>query len=250
MPKTKNTACVILGAGRGTRMKSSLPKVLHKISGKTMIEYILELIRPFDFKPAVLVTGYKGQQVAQFAKGAKIIGQRRLLGSADAVIKTQSALIRFRGDVVILYGDTPLIQQTTLRRLIDRHKTTAAACTLLTAKLRNPAGYGRILRDDNDNIVRIVEEEEASLYDKVIDEVNIGTYCFKAKNLFEALKEVKADNKKNECYLTDVISILRKKNLKIESVCTGNEEEALGVNTREELSEAERIMRNRALKKF
>jgi bifunctional UDP-N-acetylglucosamine pyrophosphorylase/glucosamine-1-phosphate N-acetyltransferase len=250
MPKTKNIACVILGAGRGTRMKSSIPKILHRISGKTIIEYVLELIKPFGFKPAILITGYKSNRVAQFAREAKIINQKRLLGSADAVMSARSALMNFKGDVVVICGDTPLIHQETLRQLIDRHKKTQAACTLLTAKMKDPAGYGRILRDDNDNIVRIVEENDASLYDKVIDEINVGTYCFDVKNLFEALKKVKANNKKNEYYLTDVIGILRKNNLKIESIPTASEEEALGVNSRAELSEAERILRNRALKKF
>lgn len=250
MSKRGNTACIILAAGRGKRMKSFLPKVLHKISGETMIEHILELIGPFSFKPAILVTGYKGNEVAQFAKGARIINQKRLLGSGDAVMNAKAALMKFKGDVIILYGDTPLIQQDTLRQLIDRHKSKGAACTLLTARLKNPTGYGRILRDDDDNIVRIIEEGEVSLYDKVIDEVNVGAYCFDAKNLFGALKEVKANNKKKEYYLTDVVTILKKKNLKIESLTTDNKEETLGVNSREELSEAERVLRNRALKKF
>ena len=250
MGKIKNTACIILAAGRGTRMKSSLPKVLHKISGKAMIEYVLELIRPFGFKPVILVTGYKGKEVAQFAKGAKIVEQRRLLGSGDAVMKTRAVLARFQGDVVILYGDTPLIQQDTLRQLIERHKSAEAACTLLTARLKNPDSYGRILRDDSGNIVNIVEETDVSVWDKVINEVNVGAYCFNAKSLFGALKKVKMNSKKREYYLTDVINILRENNLKIESLCTTNEEEAIGINSRQELSEAERIVRNRALKKF
>lgn len=246
----KNITCIILAAGRGRRIKSSLPKVLHKISGKTMIEYVLALIRPFKFKPVILVTGYKGQQVAQFAKGTKVVNQKRLLGSGDAVMKTQGVLAKFKGDIVILYGDTPLIQQQTLKRIINQHKTTDAACTILTVKLKNPTGYGRVLRDDNDNIVGIVEEEEASLYDKVINEVNVGAYCFDANNLFRALKKVKANNKKKEYYLTDAITLLRKANLKIESLRTDNEEEALGINSREELSRAEKIVRDKVLKKF
>ena len=246
----KSTACVILAAGLGTRMKSSLPKVLHKISGKTMIEYMLELIKPFGFKPSIVVTGYKGNEVARFAKGNKIVSQKKMLGSADAVIKTQGALSKFKGDVVVLYSDTPLIEQDTIRQLIARHKDTGAACTLLTARLKDPTGYGRILRDDEEKIVRIVEENEVSLYDKVIDEINVGAYCFDSKNLFESLKEIKADNKKNEYYLTDTVSILRKRNLKIESLCTANEEEAIGINSKEELAKAERIIYNRAIKRF
>ncbi len=246
----KNTACIILAAGLGTRMKSSLPKVLHKISGKTMIEYILELIKPFGFKPNIVVTGYKSKQVARFTGGSKIINQKKMLGSADAVMSTRNALGKFKGDVIILYSDTPLIQQNTIRQLIARHRKTGAACTLLTARLKDPTGYGRVLRDDEEKIVRIVEEKEASFYDKVIGEINVGAYCFDSKNLFDSLKEIRADNKKDEYYLTDAISILRKRNLKIESLCTDNEEEALGVNSREELAKAERIIYDRAIKRF
>lgn len=248
--RKKNTACVILAAGRGTRMKSSLPKVLHRISGKTMIEYVLELIKPLGFKPAIIVVGYKGKDVVGFAKGVKIITQKILLGSGNAVLSAQDALKKFRGDVVILYGDTPLIRQETLRRLIEQHKSTDAACTLLTTKLKDPTGYGRILRDNYRNIASIIEETDASLKDKVIDEVNIGAYCFNSKELFKALESVDANNKKKEYYLTDIITLLKKKNLKIESIYTDNEEEALGINSREELSRAERIMRDKALKKF
>ncbi len=250
MNKMKNTACVILTAGRGTRMKTSLPKVLHKIAGKTMIEYVLELIRPFGFKPTIVVTGYKGSKVAELTKGAKVVNQKRLLGSGNAVLSTQRVLRKFKGDIVILYGDTPLIQQDTIKRLIKRHKNTNASCTLLTAKLKDPAGYGRVLRDDEENILRIVEEQEASLFDRVINEVNVGAYCFNLEHLFEALKKVKAENKKKEYYLTDTISILRRRNLKIESLYTNEEAEALGVNSREDLVTAERVMRTTALKKF
>jgi len=248
--KYNNIACIILAAGRGTRMKSSLPKVLHRISGRTMLEYVLELVRPFSFKPTIVVVGYKGKDVARFAKGVKIVTQKRLLGSGNAVLSAKDALKKFRGDVVILYGDTPFIRQQTLNGLIEQHKSKDAACTVLTTRLKDPTGYGRILRDDRGDIVRIVEENELLPNDKVINEINIGAYCFNAENLFEALKGVKTDNKKKEYYLTDIIALLRKKNLKIESIYTDNEEEALGINSREELSRAERIMRDRALKKF
>lgn len=246
----KDTACVILAAGLGTRMKSSLPKVLHEISGKTMIERTMELIRPFGFRPSVVVAGYKGREVAKFVKGAKVVKQTKMRGSADAVMRTKGALDRFKGDVVILYSDTPLIEQETMRRLIAKHKGTGAACTLLTARLKDPTGYGRILRDDAEKIARIIEEEETSLYDKVIDEINVGAYCFDSRELFGALKEVRPDNKKKEYYLTDIVSILRKRNLKIESLCTDDEDEAIGVNSKEDLAKAESVVYKRTIKKF
>ncbi|MEA3305970.1 MAG: sugar phosphate nucleotidyltransferase, partial [Candidatus Omnitrophota bacterium] len=189
-------------------------------------------------------------KIAEFTKGVKIVNQKKLSGSGNAVLITRDALGKFRGDVVILYGDTPLIRKATLKRLIERHKKTNASCTLLTAKLNNPAGYGRILRDAQNNILRIAEERDAPRFDRVINEVNVGAYCFNSKHLFKALKQVKAENKKKEYYLTDTVSILRKNSLKIESLCTNEEAEALGVNSREELAAAERIVRTRALKKF
>ena len=246
----KNTACIILAAGRGVRMKSSLPKILHRLSGKTMIERALELIKPFSLRPIVVVTGYKGSNVAKFCEGAKTVAQKNLLGSGDAVMTARAALSKFRGDIVVLYGDTPLIQQTTLDELIRTHKKTNASCTFLTAKMKDPTGYGRVLRDDADNIVRIVEEKEASLYDRVIEEINAGAYCFKSQYLFSALREINNNNKKGEYYLTDIISVFRRKNLKIGSVGTESEEEAFGINSKEELAKAEKILRDRALKKF
>lgn len=245
----KNTACIILAAGRGIRMKSMLPKVLHMVSGKAMIERVLELIKPFSLSPVIVVTGYGGRDVVKFCGGAKIATQKKLLGSGDAVMAARSALSKFRGDVLILYGDTPLIKQTTVDELIKTHKGINAVCTFLTAKMKDPTGYGRILRDDDDNIVRIVEEREASLYDKVIEEINVGAYCFKNQYLFSALREIGNDNKKGEYYLTDIISVFRRHNLKIGSVCVG-EDEALGINSKEELAKAEKILRDRALKKF
>lgn len=250
MGKIGKTACIILAAGRGTRMKSSMPKVLHRIAGRTMIEHVLDIAKPFRFRPTVVVTGYKAGDVAQYAGGSRTVRQIKLAGSGDAVMRARGALGRYKGDVVILYGDTPLVQQATLQKLVIRHKATDAACTVLTARLKDPSGYGRIVRDEGNEITGIVEEQEASLYDKGIDEVNVGAYCFKADNLFKALKKVRANNKKKEYYLTDTIDILRKNNLKIESLCADSEEEAMGVNSREELSKAEDIVRRRAQKKF
>ncbi|MBU4376534.1 MAG: NTP transferase domain-containing protein [Candidatus Omnitrophica bacterium] len=246
----KDTACIILAAGRGTRMKSPLAKVLHKIAGKTMIERALELVKPFSFKPLITITGYKSEEVAKFCGDAKVVKQKSLLGSADAVMSARSALSKFKGDIVILYADVPLVRQSTIYELVEAHKKNNAFCTFLTAKMKDPTGYGRVLRDDNDNIARIVEEKEASLYDKAIEEVNVGVYCFKAQQLFDFLKEVKNDNKKGEYYLTDIISVFRKRNLKIGSVNASGEDEAYGINSKEELAKAERILNLRAIEKF
>ncbi len=253
--KTGNIACIILAAGRGTRMKSSLPKVLHTISGKTMIEHMLGLVKPFNFRPTVVVTGYGAREVARCAEGAVLVRQRRLLGSADAVKQVKSLLtkkgsVASRGDVLILYGDTPLIRKETLRRLIERQRSSGAACTLLTARLSNPTGYGRILRDSDGSVTRIAEEKDASAYEKAINEVNIGVYCFDVRHLFDAIQAVRSENKKREYYLTDVISILRHRCLPVETVCTDDEEEAIGVNSKRNLARVEDIIRRRAINRF
>ncbi|MBL7071060.1 MAG: NTP transferase domain-containing protein [Candidatus Omnitrophica bacterium] len=251
MAKVKNTACIILAAGKGTRMRSSLPKVLHKICGKTMIEHVLKLAEPFGFKPTIVVTGYKGKDVAKAAKGAaKIINQKKQLGSADAVMSAEAAISKFSGDVIVMYGDIPLIRRETLKQVLLRHKAKGAACTLLTAKLRDPSGYGRVLRDENNEVVSIIEETDLSFNDRAVNETNVGAYCFDGKALFEALKEVKINKNKKEYYLTDVISILKNKGLKIEAFSTKNEDEGMGINSRGELAAAERVARSRVLEKF
>jgi len=250
MAKIKNTACVILAAGLGKRMRSSVPKVLHKISGKAMIEYVLDIVRPLGVKPIIVVTGRNGAEVRRFVKAAMTAGQKKPLGSADAVMAAKGALAGFGGDVLVLCGDMPLIRRETIQLLINRHKDAGSSCTILTARVKDPSGYGRILRDDDDNITRIVEESEASLYDKVINEINTGAYCFASKDLFEGLRKIKADNKKNEYYLTDIIEVFKKRGLKIASSGTVDEDEALGINSRRELAKAEGVIRERAIDKF
>ncbi|MBN1871383.1 MAG: NTP transferase domain-containing protein [Candidatus Omnitrophica bacterium] len=250
MGKSKNMACIILAAGRGTRLKSDSPKVLHRISGKTMIEYIMELIKPFGFKPVVVIVGYKGDEVAKLTKDAKVVYQKQLLGSADAVRKAEKALKGFGGNTLILYGDAPLITRETLKKLIYRHKTTGASCTLLTARMEDPREYGRILRNANGDVENIVEETEVPLYDRAMNEVNVGPCCFDVKALFGALDKVKINARKKEFYLTDVVSILSMDGKKIESSPLDCIEEALGINSRGDLAMAEKTVRERAINKF
>ncbi len=247
--KERDTTCVILAAGEGTRMKSnSLPKVLHPICGKPMLGYIIDAVKNAGVEKITVVTGHKSDLVKKYlGKAIQTVKQRRLRGTGDAINCTRSLFKDYDGDLLIIYGDVPLITSSTLSRLLKRHKSTAAACTLLTTVLKNPAGYGRIVRDDVGRVIRIVEEQDASLYEKVIEEVNVGTYCFCAKRLFGALKEVEPHNTQTEFYLTDVLSIMARAQKRIESVVTDNLDEIHGISSRSDLIKSQGVIRKRTL---
>ena len=232
-------------------MRSDLPKVLHKIGSRPVIDYITALITSLGIKRTVAVVGYKADLLKKyFGKKAKLVIQKQLLGTGDAVMRTRPWLDNFKGHVLILYGDTPLLTKETLKRLINHHINTKASCTLLTANLKNPTGYGRILRDKNYHIIKIIEDQEASIYEKVITEVNAGVICFRANDLFRVLKEIKPQNKKKEYFLTDTIELLLRQGQKVESVIAEDNQEILGINSRDDLTRAQEIVRRRSLYKF
>ncbi|MFC1667593.1 bifunctional N-acetylglucosamine-1-phosphate uridyltransferase/glucosamine-1-phosphate acetyltransferase [Candidatus Omnitrophota bacterium] len=245
----KKVAAVILAAGEGTRMKSSIPKVLHPICGKPMIEYLINTIRAVGIHNIIVVLGHKANLVKETLKGVKCVTQDKLLGTGDAVLKTKNALLKDNkiDSVLISYGDVPLLTAQTLKQIIDRHASSRSGCTLLTSRLKNPTGYGRILRSGNGRIAKIIEESDASIYEKVIEEINVGVYCFGKHILFEGLEKIKPDNKKKEYYLTDTVEIMAKANTLIDSVSTDTPEEFLGVNTRKDLIQAGQVTRHRIL---
>lgn len=248
----RNVAAIILAAGEGTRMESSIPKVLHPICGKPMIEYPIDTINSIGIRSIIIVIGHRADLVRERLKGVKCVNQDKLLGTGDAVLKAKRSLSKDdRIDTVLIcYGDVPLLTPETLKRIIDRHVSTRSGCTLLTSHLKNPTGYGRIQRSDNDKIVKVVEELDASIYEKVIEEVNVGVYCFNKDILFEALESIRPNNRKKEYYLTDVIGILARSNALIDAVSTDVPEEFLGVNTRDDLIHAEQIIRHRVLRRI
>jgi len=243
----KNTAAIVLAAGRGTRMKSSTPKVLHRLQSRPLLSSVLEALKGAGIDRQILVLGHKDKAVKSVFPGREIVIQKKLLGSGDAVKSAKAALSAFKGEVLVICGDTPLIRRETIKKLMTEQKNSGASCTLLTAKLANPAGYGRILRDDAGNIQRIVEEKNASIYEEVIEEINVGCYSFNKKDLFSSLEKLKMDAKKKEYYLTDVIEMLAEENKKISSILCENPEEAIGINSRLDLARANAIIKGRTL---
>ena len=242
---------IILAAGKGTRMKSDIPKVLHKICGRPVIQFILDTVKAVGSLKTYLVLGHKMGAVVTFVgKEYEIVEQSKLLGTADAVKCVQKRLTGYRGDVLILYGDTPLIRKSVIKALIRKHRKVQADLTLLTAVVHDPQGYGRIIRDPKGNITAIREDKDAVGFERNIAEINVGVYCAKSKNLFDGLKNVKQNPGKKEFYLTDIIEQFVEAGLKVETIETEDPSEGIGINTREDLAKAADILRRRTLRDF
>ncbi len=248
----KNISAVILAAGEGTRMNSDFPKILHKMGNKPMLGHVMENVQAAGIKDIFVVTGYKSELVEKYvADQAACVQQKQLLGTADAVwqIRDEAKVKNKDGRLLVLYGDTPLISAATITAILKQQERTDAACTLLTVKTKNPTGYGRIVRAEGGGVVKIVEEQDATVFEKAIEEINVGVYMFKTAELFDAIKKIKPNNRKKEYYLTDVIEVLNKKNLPVNSVVTEDVDEILGVNSRESLAKAYEIFRKRIIAK-
>jgi len=247
----KNLAVIILAAGKSTRMKSGMPKVLHPICGRPMLGYVLDLVKNLKIKEIVAVLGYKYEEVKKFINsGIKVVIQRKLLGTADAVKEAFPPLRNFKGTVLVLYADNPLLKPETIKKLIEHHLKNNLDATLLTAKIDKPSGYGRVLRDRYSSICGIVEERDADDFQKDIQEINTGTICFNKDKLSYGLKYVRPDNRKREYYLTDTINILYKQGCIIDSVKIDDISEALGINSRQDLAKANSIMQRRINEKL
>lgn len=240
-------AVVILAAGKGTRMKSALPKVLHPLLGKPMLRYVLETaksLRPFK---NILVVGHQGNRVAEAFPDWPGIFVRQVpqLGTGHALQVTQKALDSFLGLVMVLSGDVPLIEKETLKRLIKVHRQGKAVLSLISTKVENPAGYGRIIRDPNGQLIKIVEEKDATPLERVIQEVNTGLYCFDSKFLFSSLSRLTRKNSQKEYYLTDLIQMACEKRQPVTIHFHSRAEEVLGVNDRAELARSGQALRQR-----
>lgn len=243
--------CLILAAGQGTRMKSEMPKVLHKISGRPMIDYVVRTVRPLNPTKLCLVVGYKEELLRQyFGDNVRYVTQKEQLGTGHAVLQAQSDLLAFPGDVLVLYGDVPLVKEQTLRKLLEKHRSSQADLTIVTTRVADSTGFGRIVRNRSRRIMRIVEEKDATPAQRRIREINPGIYCFKASALLDALKKIGTANKQGEYYLTDTIEILVAGNKRVESVTTDDEIEIMQVNSRRQLVDLNRIMNDRTIEKL
>ena len=247
----KDIAVIILAAGKGVRMKSDIPKVLHPVCGRPLLEYLLDLVDSLKAKRNIAVLGYKHHEVGKFLRpGIKSVIQKKLIGTADAV-KTAARLLKdFKGTVLVLYADTPLLKKETINKLLEYHISNGSDATLLTAKMNKPSGYGRVLRDEYGAISGIVEEKDADEFQKGIKEVNTGIICFNKERLFDVLRRISPDNRKKEYYLTDAVSLLYKKGYVVDGLKIDDASEAMGINSRVELSEASRIMQKRINEKL
>lgn len=242
---------VILAAGKGTRMKSKLPKVLHKIGGKPMLQHVLDAADAAGAARKVVVVGHEAELVeAMVGEQAQMALQAEQLGTGHAVMQTEAVLKDFCGTVMIICGDTPLLEAAELKKFYEGHVASQAAATVLTAFMDDPAGYGRIIRDADGNVLGIVEEKDAVLEQKAIKEINTGIYCVEAPLLFEVLAILTCDNAQGEYYLTDVLAKLNAMGKKVGGVATADSDMIMGINSRRQLSEAENIMRQRILNKL
>ncbi len=239
-------AAVILAAGKGTRMKSALPKVLHPLCGYPLAHYPARLTSSLGCRPSVMVVGHRAAAVetALADPGLSFARQDEQLGTGHALLCARPLLADFRGTLLLLCGDVPLLRRQTVERLLACHNARGAAVTVLTAVLADPHGYGRIIREA-DQVLRIVEEKDASPAERAVKEVNSGIYAFAAPFVFEALQGVTRNNAQGEYYLTDVVAAARAAGHVVTAVAATEAEETMGINDRVQLAEANTILRRR-----
>lgn len=235
---------IVLAAGKGTRMKSDLPKVLHKVNGIPMVKKVMNVLEKAGAKENILILGHKKDLVLQELGDIVYVEQEEQLGTGHAVKIAYDKLKAYKGTLLITCGDTPLLRSQTIKNLVEKHKEAKAKATILTALEDNPFGYGRIVKR-GEQVIAIVEEKEADEETKAIKEVNAGVYCFEAEDLFAALRNINNNNEKGEYYLTDVIKILVNRDEVVESYRVEDKKETLGVNSKVQLAQAEKILRHR-----
>ena len=238
---------IILAAGLGKRMKSGLAKVLHPVAGIPMILYPVKVAEEISSERIIVVVGHQADSVKDAIAGRNvdIVLQGEQKGTADAVRLAMNSLIEYKGVVLVLCGDVPLINSKTISGLISAHRDRGAIMTVLTTEVEDPSGYGRIVRSSDGSILRIVEERDADNEIKKIKEINSGTYVFDSLFLSEVLREIKSENAQREFYLTDSIETGLKKGFKVYAYKTIEREEIIGINSRNELAMADIIMRRR-----
>ena len=238
-------AALILAAGEGTRMKSDLAKVLHEVAGESMIRRVLETVKTLLPSKIVVVIGHQADAVRAELKGEAVdfALQEERLGTGHAAMLAEPALDGFDGTLVVLNGDTPLVKPETLAGFVSAHRDSGNEATVLSAVLDRPTGYGRIVRSETGDLVRIVEEKDATEEEREIGEINSGIFCFECPGFFEALKMVDRRNVQGEYYITDVMAILGGMGRPVGIFLCDQREEVLGINDRDQLLAAERVLR-------
>jgi bifunctional UDP-N-acetylglucosamine pyrophosphorylase/glucosamine-1-phosphate N-acetyltransferase len=237
---------IVLAAGQGKRMKSKLYKVLHPVCGKPMVSHVLDVVKEAKAERSVVIVGYGAEMVKSYlGDGAEYVLQEQQLGTGHAVRQAEALLGGEDGTTIVICGDTPLVQASTISAMLELHAKSGAAGTVLTAAFADPTGYGRVIRSADGTVQRIVEQKDCSPEEAAVNEINTGTYCFDNKKLFAALANVTSNNAQGEFYLTDVIGLFRESGESVQGYCTSDLAEAIGVNDRVALAEAERFMRER-----
>ena len=240
---------IILAAGEGKRMKSEKSKVLHEVSFQPLVKWVIDATE--DAERQIVIIGHCGDQVREVLGNiVEFVEQKERLGTGHAVMQAKSCLENYDGDILIMTGDTPLVTRETINAAYEFHKKTGNTATVLTAEVDDPFGYGRIVRDENDNVKKIVEQKDASEEEKGICEINSGMYFFDAKELLAALGMLTNNNVQGEYYLTDTLEIILNKGLKIGAYVVEDTDEILGINDRVQLAEAQAIMQDRIVNKY
>lgn len=239
---------LILAAGEGKRMKSKKSKLVHKICGKPMIEWVYDAVEGAGIVDKVVVTGKNGEQIRDCLKDSvSYVTQEKKLGTGHAVMQAEQHFMNYDGVIMILCGDTPLITADTISQAIREHEQDGRCATVLTAVLDNPGGYGRIKRDMIGNVLGIIEHRDATESEREIREINSGMYLFSSKDLFDALKDINNDNDQGEFYLTDALAVLLGKGLKVGVFKMQDPNEVLGVNDRAQLQQASELLQKKIL---
>jgi bifunctional UDP-N-acetylglucosamine pyrophosphorylase/glucosamine-1-phosphate N-acetyltransferase len=236
---------VILAAGKGTRMKSAIPKVLHRVAGMPMIDHVIRAASALMPRSITVVIGHQSDTLKTALsthRGLTFVVQEPQLGTAHALLTTEATLREASGTLVLLSGDVPLLASKTLKTLVDRHQTAGVAATVMTAVVDDPAGYGRIVRSGG-KIARIVEHRDATSEERAIREINSGIYAFAVDGLFDALRNIAAENAQQEYYLPDLVALYRKHGRGVETLVVSNVDEIGGINSRLELAAVSRIVR-------
>lgn len=249
-PTDSRLAVVVLAAGQGTRMRSRLPKVLHPIGGRTLVGHVLDAAYALAPAEVVVVVRHERDLVAAAVEGARVVDQDDIPGTGRAVQVALGALPDFTGDVLVLSGDVALLEAETLAALIRTHRSTGAAVTVLSARLDDATGYGRVIRDRDGAVSRIVEQNDATAEEAAVNEVNAGVYVFQAPALRASLERVGTANAQGEMYLTDVIGVMRAQSMPVVASVAADAEAALGVNDRVQLAEAARLLNARTVRRW